>query len=172
MAGKSPCQFENARGAAGIIVGARIDRPRRVVVARAAVAQMIVMGADDDRLILEQGIASRQKGEDIAVVIAKRLEVALLLAGRLQRQFAKLFDQVIAGRMSARAARLASFELRGGQNVDRLEHLLGDNRIECGLVSGVTFGGLPRCWNQKGRNQQGKAEEAAKVDRDIEDLNR
>ena len=78
MRGKGPGQLEDARGAAGVVVGAGIDRPRRVVVARAAVAQVIVMGADDDRLILQQGIASRQQGEDIAVVVAKRLEVALL----------------------------------------------------------------------------------------------
>ena len=144
QAGKSAGQLENARGAAGIVVGAGIDRPRRVVVAGAAMAQMIVMGADDDRLILEQGIASRQKGEDIAVVVAKRLEVALPLAGRLQRQLAKLLDQVVAGRMSARAARLASFEFRAGQVVDRLDHFLGDDRIEGGLVGGVLFRGQNR----------------------------
>ena len=76
-AGKGPGQFEDARSAAGIIVGAGIDRPRRVVVAGATMAQMIVMGAHDDRLILECGIAPRQQGEDVAVVIAERLEVAL-----------------------------------------------------------------------------------------------
>ena len=39
--------------------------------------------------------------------------------------------------MSARAARLASFELRAGQVVDRLAHFLGDNRIDGSLIGGV-----------------------------------
>ncbi len=65
----------------------------------------------------------------------------MVLAGRFQRQLAKLFDQIIAGRMSARAAGLASFELWAGQIVDRLEHFLGDNRFERSLVGGVVLGG-------------------------------
>ena len=151
---KARASSSDARRAAGIVVGARIDRPRRVVVARAAMAQVIVMGADDDHLVLEQRIASRQDGKDVAVVIAKRLEVALLLAGRLQRQLAKLFDQVVAGRMSARAARLASLEFRAGQVVDGLAHLLGGDRIDGGLVGGVLFRGQSRLRDRKNEQKE------------------
>ncbi len=158
---KSAGQFEHARGPAGVVVGAGIDRPRRVVVARATVAQMIIMGADDDHLIIERRIASRQQGEDIAVALAKGLEIALLLAGRFQRQLAELFDQIIAGRTSALAARLAPFELGAGQDIDRLEHFQGDDRIDGGLVGGVACGSLRRRGNQKNKNQQNKAGEAA-----------
>ena len=116
--------------------------------------QVIVMGTDNNRLVLDGWIASGQEGEDIAVVVAERLEIALLHACRLQRQLAQLLDQVVAGRMSARAAGLASFELRAGQVIDRLEHLLSDDRFECGLAGGVVFRGPKRRRDRKQEKQR------------------
>ena len=62
-------QLEDGRGAAGVVVGAVVDLANRAAaVAPRAVANVVVMGTDDDHLALEFGIASGEQRENVAIV--------------------------------------------------------------------------------------------------------
>jgi hypothetical protein len=108
-----------------------------VAVAGVAVADVIVVGADDDQLPGEGRIAAADEPEDVAHA-AERLVERAIVAGRLDVEFFQLFDDVGRRGPSAPGSRLAALEGIVGEHVDvaggigRLDARLGGSEQFCG----------------------------------------
>ena len=119
------CQLEHGGRAAGVVVGAGMNLPVGIEAqAAAAVADVVVMGADHDHLVAQFRIAARQHRQDVAAVRVEGLEEPAAIAAAVQMEPGVLVGEVIAGGMAASRARLAAFHRRVGQ----LAHLFGPVR--------------------------------------------
>jgi hypothetical protein len=87
-----------------------LDPFRAVAVAARAVANVIVVAADDNILSPELWIAPLDDAEHVTAVAEKRLKVGPVVACRLELVPLKLSRKIQAGRAATAATRLAPFE--------------------------------------------------------------
>ena len=109
-------QFQHRRRSAGVVVGAGMDVSVRAEArAPAAVADVVVMGADDDHLVAQLRIAALENRQDVAEVGCEGLEEAAVVARRSQMDLGVLLGEVVGGGMAAARAGFAAFHRRLGQ---------------------------------------------------------
>src|SRR5581483_7700818 len=105
-----------ARRAARVVVGAVVDlaRAARHEVERslAALAEVVVVGADDEHLVREVApLARGERRDDVPHLAAARLEVlevGAVVARRLQADLLALLGDPLAGLLAALGARFAA----------------------------------------------------------------
>jgi hypothetical protein len=77
--------FEERRNAAGIVVGAVVDvAERAIAVGPIAVADMIVVSADDDIFVAELRVGSAQHADDVLITGIEALNVRTAVSGRFE----------------------------------------------------------------------------------------
>ena len=118
--------FQHAGRAAGVVVGPVVDHAGRTeAVARRAVADVVVVAADQDALVLQLRIAAGDNPQHIAVAGAERLEVAAVVAGGLEVILLEPLYDVAGSSPSTATAGLAPFQRIGGQHVDMMTQFRG-----------------------------------------------
>src|SRR5262249_14347989 len=133
---------ERPRAPARVVVGAAVDLAaplEHVERAERALAQVVVVRADDEALRRERAPFLRRDGRDdvpqAAVVLPELLEEPVAVARGLDADRLELGSDPVAGLPAAVRARLAPPELVGRQRLDRpLETLGGDRRA--GVLAG------------------------------------
>ena len=80
--------------------------------AAAAVADVVIMGADHDHLIPQFRIAARKHRQDIAEVRVEGLKEPALLAAAVEMKPGVLLGEVFAGGVAASRAGFAAFHRR------------------------------------------------------------
>ena len=149
-------QFEHPGRAAGIVVGPGMNRPDLPqAAAMGAVAEVVVVGRDEDVLFLQFRIAAGEYGQDVAASGGEGLEVAAVGAGPLEVELGVLLGEVIAGGVAAAGARPAPLQGVAGQVVDVPGQLLGMDRLQGGGVRRGSFR-APRDARHKHAGQQGR----------------
>src|SRR5262245_19851485 len=97
--------FEQTRDAASVVVGAVMDVAEWAeAVAGGAIADVIVVSADDDGLVFELRVAAFNDSDDVARGGIERLEIGSVIAGGSSAELFERFEQVIGGSAAAAAA--------------------------------------------------------------------
>ena len=110
--------FDQSGHTGGIVVGPVVDEAERAIaVARVAVANVVVVGADHDQFVGDGRIAAAGEGEDVSHA-TKLLVVAAIVAGGFELEFFEVADDVAAGSPTAAAAPFAALESVVGEGAD------------------------------------------------------
>src|SRR5665647_1288051 len=104
--------LKHSRIATGIIVRTVVDSVDRIHRGRSTIAEMVVVCTNDDDLILEYGITSRNKTDDIHCM-------RVLMLRCIECMFRKVEGLQIGGRTRCASARLKSDTLELGRNIPR-----------------------------------------------------
>jgi len=136
----------------GVVIGAVVHEAEgAVAVAGVAVADMVVVGADDDDLPGEGGIAAPDEREDVPHA-AERLVERAVVTGRFDIEFFQLFDDVGRRGPTAPGPCLPPFEGIVGEHMDVTG---GVGRLDARLGGGEQFRGAGRGGgDDEGQNRQ------------------
>ncbi len=126
--------FQQRRRATGVIVGAVVDITCRAeTVAGVAVADVIVVSANQHDLFFQRWVAAVDLGQDIARIGIEGLKVRAAVAGRRKAEGLELCLQIAGRRTATPAAGGAPFERVVGQCARVLLQLIGRNRLGRGI---------------------------------------
>ena len=93
---------EESRRAAGVVVRAVVDEAdRSVTVAAIAIADVVIMGADDDNLRFKFGVGSFNLCQDVSAAGVERLIIGLVGGAAGETEILKLLSEISARRAAA-----------------------------------------------------------------------
>ena len=111
--------FQNAGRATAVIVGSVMhDSERAATVGSIAEANVVVMCANQDVLIPELFITSRNDGEDVSIIGVEVLEVVSVVRNSREFQLSQLISDVRSCGIISLSSRLTALECVAGQEVD------------------------------------------------------
>ena len=133
-------QFQQGCHPAGIVVGAVVNlTDRAAAVPLVSPADVVVMRAEDDHLVVQLWVASLLDRQHVAQIGRKGLEEPAIGACPSKTELGQLRRQVLAGGVTAMRARLPPFHGIARQHHDVLLELPWRDRLQGRHVSRVLF---------------------------------
>lgn len=166
--GESGSDFEEGGDAAGVVVSSVVNVSDGTEAgAGIAVADVIVMGADDDVFVAEGIIASREEAYDVLHVGSEFLDVGFLSADSLEFEFGEFLGEVDGGGTSAAGAGFAAFKGIAGEGVDVFFGVLGLDGFEGGLAMAEKGGGEVFTTDRRGEAPRDGEDDESDKERDF-----